>query len=128
MSLEHLGKIYNALKTPNRIRTLQLIAEGLNLSEISEELEMSYASIHSYARDLEDIHLVEDNKGREITEAGEIVLEFSEQLNEQIEPIFLERWKQSVEETSEEFGFASPFSEGEIDKFADSEDDEDDTN
>lgn len=128
MSLEHLGEIFNALKTPNRIRTLQLIADGLNLSEISEELEMSYASIHSYARDLEDAHLIEDNKGRDITEAGKIVLEFSEQLNEQIEPVFLERWKQSVEETSEEFGFSSPFSEEELDRFVDSETDEDNTN
>lgn len=112
MTLEQVGEIYNALKNENRIQALNMVDEGLTLSEIADDLEMSYSGVHSYLVDMEEAHLVKEEGGsRGITEAGRVALDATKSFDQEMEPVLQEMWKQQVEKDSEEFGMPSPFSD-----------------
>ncbi len=71
-----VSRIYSALKVPNRIKTLESIADGKNLTEISRELNISYAGTQSYKEDLNKSGLIITCGNRyEITEMGKYMLE-----------------------------------------------------
>lgn len=111
MSISDVAGIFNALKTENRIRALEFISEGDNLSEIAEQLDMSHSGVHSYLEDMEEMGLVE-HRGttREITQAGKTVLEMIDDLDERLKTAKINM----LGETAKEMGFASPINEEEL--------------
>jgi len=117
MNTDSVAEVYDALKTENRIKTLELIEEEKKLSDIADEINMSYSGVHSYLEDFESAHLVKkkDNK-RRITEAGELVLEHTDDLGDQLQEIKFRMLANSFDETATEMGFSSPLSEEEIEE------------
>lgn len=98
-----IPEVANALKKEERLETLQLLQEGYTLSEIADELEMSFAGVQSYAEDLEDAHLVKEVEGtRTITQLGEIVLERFLEIEEELQAQQKDMIKSSLAQDLEE--------------------------
>lgn len=117
MNISRVAEVFDVLKTENRIKTLKLIKDEKKLSEIADEIDMSYSGVHSYLEDFESTHLVrKKNNKREITEAGELVLEHTDELSDQLREVKFRMLANSFDETAAELGFNSPLSEEEIEE------------
>ena len=98
-----ISEIYNSLKKKERIEALKYTKQGYNLTEISEQVGMSYSTIHNYLQDHKEAHLVKkENGGYIITKAGELVLGFVEELEPKIEEFMKKDAKSEINKISEE--------------------------
>jgi DNA-binding transcriptional regulator YhcF (GntR family) len=96
-------QIANALKKEERFETLLLFDQHYTLSEIADELDMSFAGIQAYTEDLEDAQLVEKVEShRVVTELGELVIERFMELEEELESRRKEMIKSNLAQGIEE--------------------------
>jgi DNA-binding transcriptional MocR family regulator len=115
-------EIMNALKKEERVRTLQMLAEGYTLSEIQNEIDMSFAGVQNYYDAFEETNLVQEVDGeKQITPAGEMVLEWLTDLSDELESIQREMARTRYERMKKQLGqgfqlppFEDVYQEGEL--------------
>lgn len=106
---EAVSSIFDSLKTGNRIQTLEMTVDGKSISEMSDELEMSTSSIHSYLKDFEEAGLLNREDEPELTDTGRYLLEVIEELENRLEEQITERQAEVIkQELDSSVGYRSP--------------------
>lgn len=111
-----MAKIYNSLKTEERIKTFELLVKGDNLSDIADRLEMSYSGVYAYLEDFEEAGLVKNLNGkREVTDKGQTVVAEHVNLVRGLQHLAVEERRHQIKSAAEDLeaaGIPTPFSEG----------------